>query len=202
MPVDLAGHLCEAFRVEDASEQVPRKVHRWLQELGLAKRSDERLLVYVSSGGTCRDPMAKAITEDLLQQHDLACRIRVMACGLHVSSQPRASFAAAEAIRRVYGRDLLADHVPIPLTETIKEEADIILVMDKTLRVAKATGSEKTFVFKPFFGYTGDIVDPYSNRSDETTIAKYLACCLELKEILETNFEQLVHRLLAARSLS
>lgn len=69
LPVDLAGHLCQEFDAAAIPETVPPFILRWLRDLGIRKRTDERLVVFVSTGGTCRDPMAKAITEVLLRGH-------------------------------------------------------------------------------------------------------------------------------------
>lgn len=134
LPADLAGHLCRPFDARHAAESVPNAVRAWLGELDLAKRPDERLLIFMSSGGTCRDPMAKAITDVLLSQRDLRFRIQVQAAGMRNPSKAEVSLAAREAIRRLYGRDLLAGHVPRRITERMEQEADLIFVMSDRLR--------------------------------------------------------------------
>jgi nucleoside 2-deoxyribosyltransferase len=70
LSADLAGHLCREFDAERLEETIRVAVEAWLRELGIAKRAGERLLVFVSHGGTCRDPMAKAVTMKLLQKRN------------------------------------------------------------------------------------------------------------------------------------
>jgi protein-tyrosine-phosphatase len=172
LPADLAGHLCREFDGEHVEETVSDAVRAWLSEIGLAKRPDERLLVYVSHGGTCRDPMAKAITEKLLAERAAGRGVRVEARGLSVN-EAEASIGAREAIRRVYGDDLLQSHVPRQLTPRIEQEADLILVMSERMLNPKSPAAVKTAAFKAFFGMHGDIEDPW--RADGNADAEAIA---------------------------
>jgi protein-tyrosine-phosphatase len=195
LPADLAGHLCREFDVVQVERTVGSAVHEWLQDLGLAKRPNERMLVYISHGGTCRDPMAKAITQKLLDEREPDLDVHVEAMAMGPPSKGEASFGAREAIRRTYGEDLLADHVPRQITARIEQEADLILVMSERLLNPKSAAAEKTDVFKPFFGREGDVEDPWPDGRDEAAVARYTACCSELKEILERDFARLLEAL-------
>lgn len=111
-----------------------------------------KVLVYVSSGSTCRDPMAKAITEQLLVGKKLKHRVDIYAVGL-VPSGTEASFGARTTIKKMYREDLLKDHKPATFTPELVDKADLILVMDK--RVLNATTAtlpaSKTHLLKEFF---------------------------------------------------
>lgn len=191
LQADLVGHLSRTFDAGKIEETVGAEVRHWLRDLSIAKKSGERLLVYVSSGGTCRDPMAKVITLQLLQQQPPGYGLRVEAVALHELSAATASQAARRAIRDLYGEDLLADHRTAKLTRTLTEEADLILVMEHSM--LKTLPPEKTRVLKPFFGLAGDITDPWPD--DETAASRYAACAAELSEVLGANIHKLIDTL-------
>jgi protein-tyrosine-phosphatase len=163
-----------------------------LEESGGSKRAGERWLVYVSSGGTCRDPMAKAITLKLLEQKPAGFDLQVKAFALGPPSKTQASYGARQAITKMYGEDLLARHRPAQITTGITEDADLILVMDHSLLNLKVLPEKKTFVLKSFCGLDGDVEDPWPDGSDDRATARYGRCAAELKEILETNFDKLI----------
>jgi protein-tyrosine phosphatase len=153
-----------------------------------------KTLVYVSSGGTCRDPMAKAITTKLLEKYKLKHPLHIMAVGIGPLSKPEASYAARFAIKEIYNQDILVNHKPELLTQEIIKQADLILLMDKSLmqKPGKIFPKEKTFVFKDFFGLKGDIPDPYPDGKDHATLNRYMKCANEIKDILEINIEHLI----------
>ena len=126
-------------------------------------RRSQKTLVFVSAGGTCRDPIAKVITTQLLQTKTPRPRIKVRAAGLGPLSAAEASYAARYVIREMYGEDLLKDHRPELLTPELREQADLILVMDKSLLLTpgKTLPRNKAFVLKEFLGLHGDVVDPW-----------------------------------------
>ena len=88
---------------------------------------------FLSSGGTCRDPMAKAIMKQLLAMRRPGYHLRVEAMALNSPSLDQASGAARRAIQRAFGSDLLAEHRPTMITPELAEDADLVLVMDHHL---------------------------------------------------------------------
>jgi protein-tyrosine-phosphatase len=163
-------------------------------------RRNHRVLVFVSSGGTCRDPMAKVITEELLAGRKLKYPVDVYAAGLN-PLETQASAAAQQTIKDMYHRDLLKDHKPVRLTPDLVERADLILVMDKSLYdVTKTTlPPTKTHILKEFFGVSGNIDDPYRyiGQTDPKTLARYRACADELRQILSQHMDTLLKALRA-----
>jgi protein-tyrosine-phosphatase len=156
---------------------------------------NRKVLVYVSSGGTCRDPMAKAITQQLLAGQKLKYPIDIYAVGLNpIENGP--TFAARQTIKDMYRRDLLKDHKPTRFTADLVNKADLILVMDNTLFEAtkNTLPSEKTHVLKDFFGLKGNVDDPYHSmgQKDPKTLARYRACADELKQIISENMDKLL----------
>jgi protein-tyrosine-phosphatase len=161
-------------------------------------RRKHRVLVYVSAGSTCRDPMAKAITEQLLAGRKLKHPVDVYAVGL-VPSGKEASFGAREVIKEMYKADLLKDHKPVAFTDELVNKADLILVMDKGLfdTTQNTLPRSKTHILKEFFGLKGDIVDPYQyeGERDPNTLQRYRNCANELRQILSTNLDTLLNAL-------
>ncbi len=157
-------------------------------------RPTSKTLVFLSSGGTCPDPMAKAITTKLLENTKVKHPISIRAVGLGPVSRPEASYAARYVIKEMYNEDLLADHKPELLTAELAQEADLILAMDKSLLLTpgKTLPKEKTFLLKEFFGLEGDMSDPWPDGKDPNTLSRYRRCAEELQQILTQNFDRLV----------
>jgi protein-tyrosine-phosphatase len=163
----------------------------------LSRRS-HKVLVYVSSGSTCRDPMAKAITDRLLVGRPLKHPVDVYAVGL-VPSGAEPSYGARETIRRKYGADLLKDHKPTAFTDELVNKADLILVMDKKLFDATkdTLPPNKTHLLKQFFGENGDVANPWrqTGERDPQTMMRYEACFDELNKILSAHMDTLLKAL-------
>lgn len=197
LQTDLVGHLYHEFDSYNIEETVKTEIQDWLRSLGIAKRSDERMIAYVSLGGTCRCAMAKAITQKLIQGFQLNYKLRVESVAHGMPSLPGASNGARQAMQRLFGEDLLADHRTIGLTDAILEDADLILAMDHTLLkgLMGPKTCNKTYVFKSFFGLEGDILDPWPDSGDEETSRRYSQCATEIKDILEPNIEKIINTL-------
>jgi protein-tyrosine-phosphatase len=196
LPADLAGHLCQEFSAAAIEETIPPSILRWLRDMGIHKQPDERVVVFVSTGGTCRDPMAKAITDSLLRRDHPRFKVRTEAAAFHPHGTG-ASRAARLAIKQILGEDVLAHHHPRILSPGLIEDADLILVMNDYMR--KGLPSEKTWVLKDFFGSTGDIDDPWPDGEDEQTSMRYLRCGQEILALIEPNMPRLLE-FLAAKS--
>lgn len=194
---DLVGHLYKTFDSHHIKETVILAVRNWLKDLGIIKGSDETMIAFVSKGGTCRCAMAKAITKKIIKKYKLNFKLRVESFAQDTPSLPFASNGARQSIQKLFDEDLLSDHRPMRLTDSIKKEADLILVMDHELLkyVIDSNTCEKTQVFKPFFGREGDIVDPWYEKEGKTEAQRYDECAKELKEVLEYDFENSIRSL-------
>lgn len=153
-----------------------------------------KTLVFLSSGGTCRDPMAKAIASKLLETRKLKHPIDIRAAGLGPISKPEASYAARYVINEMYNEDLLREHKPELLTPELAARADLILAMDGSLLTTrgKTLPHGKTFLLKEFFGEQGDVVDPWPDGKDVATLSRYRRCAEELRHLLTEHLDKLV----------
>lgn len=160
----------------------------------LPKRS--RLLVYLSAGGTCRDPMAKIITERVLKGMSLPFKVRIESMAIGPISNTSTSYAARNAIKEMYGEDLLICHTPKRVTREVLEEADLVLVMSRSLLNAiREYNPQVTYVFKEFFGFSGDVADPWPDGKDKSTLSRYRECAEEMKTVIEGNSDRLIQAL-------
>lgn len=189
---DLVGHLYKTFDSFDIEKTLKTKVEDWIKlDLGFNKKAGERLIIFVSNGGTCRCAMAKAITRKLVSGKRLNYELRVESFAYGQVSGGRASFNAMKTIRNMYNENLLEDHIPKKLNQNTIREADLILVMSQSL--LKGLPPEKTRVLKPFLGCEGDLLDPWPDTEDR--IHHYERCAKELKEILEGKMDSLIKSL-------
>jgi protein-tyrosine-phosphatase len=166
-------------------------------------RHAPKMLVFLSSGGTCRDPMAKAIATKLFEELKPRHPIKIRAAALGPISKSEASHAARLTIKEMYNEDLLASHKPELLTPELAIEADLILAMDASLLRHTKTApagwpdaySGKTFLLKEFFGLEGDVTDPWPDGKDQVTLSRYRSCANELRQILTQHRDQLANAL-------
>jgi protein-tyrosine-phosphatase len=191
LPSDLVGHLYRNFDSYDIEKTIKHEVENWLKsDLGYRKKSNERLLVFISTGGTCRCAMAKAITRRLIQDKNPDYKLRIESYAKGSTSGMHASHGAREAIKELYGEDLLKDHRPKELSEYITEEADLILVMNDFLR--KGLPGKKTRPLKQFLGINGELDDPWPDDRDDKAAIRYRNCANELEELLRNNIDKII----------
>jgi protein-tyrosine phosphatase len=122
--------------------------------------------------------MAKVIFEQLHKREISSGKIKVDSAAYDVPSDHAASLGATNAIRKLYGTDLLQGHRPKKCTNDLMEWADAIVVM--TGRMKYGMPPAKTKTLREYAGQTGDIRDPFM-QSDEV----YLQCATEIKNLLE-----------------
>lgn len=201
LQTDLSGYLYSEFDVFHIQDTIQTQVRRWLRSIGVAKKSTERLLIFVSAGGTCRCALAKAITEAYLESRPPSYPLRVLATAMYEPRIAGASEGARKAIKTLLGRDLLANHHAKRVTSTLIEEADLVLVMDRAIHevLAKAGSQDqnaasagKVHVLKPYFGLSGDIADPWPHREGPEPDTLYLHTAQELQSILEPHLGEII----------
>jgi protein-tyrosine-phosphatase len=90
-----------------------------------------------------------------------------------------------EVIKRIFGQDLLATHIPKKLTTESIEKADIILAM--TGAIKNELPQEKSCTPKEYAGSSGDIWDPFGQGFEN-----YLKCAYEMSGLMDNIVEKLV----------
>jgi protein-tyrosine-phosphatase len=193
LPTDITGHLYKEFDSFKMGETVSRCVLEWLRDTGVAKSAGERLVLFVSHGGTCRCAMAKIVLRQALAGRQLPFSLRVESVAHSYGDANFASHAARKVISEAYGTDYLQDHRVTRRNPGILSDADLILVMEDSLRVDLPEG--KTFLFNEFFGFQGPVVDPWPDHGDDATLERYRECLSHLRCVLEPNVTTLLKRL-------
>jgi protein-tyrosine-phosphatase len=122
--------------------------------------------------------MAKVIFEQLHSKEIAAGKISTDSAAYDTPSGPEASTGARNAIKKLFGQDLLQGHRPKKCNQDLMEWADVIVVM--TGRMKNGMPPSKTKTLKEYAGGTGDISDPYM-QSDTV----YLQCTNEIKRLIE-----------------
>jgi protein-tyrosine-phosphatase len=163
------------------------------------KITKSKILVYLSIGGTCRDPIAKIITEETIKQRGINIKLKVEAMAVNYLPALRVSYGAKYAVKSEYGHDLLAKHKCKIISEDTFENADLILVMSqdvlKLLKLRFPKTNDRVYLFKEFFGLEGDVYNPWPDGHDEISLKKYMKCLSEIKQILIPNFDKLINAL-------
>jgi protein-tyrosine-phosphatase len=193
LPTDIAGHLYKEFDSFRIGETIPTCVLEWLRDTGVAKSAGERLVLFVSHGGTCRCAMAKVVLRQALAGRQLPFPLHVESVAHSYGDANFASHAARKVVSEAYGADYLEDHRVTRRNPGILDDADLILVMEDSLRVGLPQG--KTFLFNEFFGLQGPVVDPWPDHGDDATLARYRECLSHLRSVLEPNVMTLLKRL-------
>jgi len=182
---DLSGKLYKEFDFSEIQQTVRARVKEWMRDSGVLPSTNERLLVFVSIAGIDRCAMAKAIlTWSIWPKggHKMVSRLRIESAGVGWPSLATPRKSAMDAIKGVCaGEDLMAKYKTQILSDMLKTQACLILVMTDSLK--NGLPPKKTFTINEFFGGGGDIVDPAPDRgNDDSQSFKHTAA--ELKRIL------------------
>ena len=140
--------------------------------------SGKKQILLICGGNTCRSPMAKVILADKLKKASKLEAFMIDSAAYDYPTYQGASTNAREAIKHLFGEDLLVSHTAKKLTPDLVEGADLILVMGAGMK--KGLPQEKTWTLKEYAGGTGDIVDPFDGNIDT-----YVTCAKEISSLLE-----------------
>lgn len=94
----------------------------------------KKRILFVCGGNTCRSPMAKVILEQMLKAKGQLDRFEIVSAAYGSPTYEGASNNAREAIKKLFGADLLASHRAKKLTPDLIEQADLILVMEARMK--------------------------------------------------------------------
>ena len=140
--------------------------------------SGKKQILLICGGNTCRSPMAKVILADKLKKASKLEAFMIDSAAYDYPTYQGASTNAREAIKQLFGEDLLVSHTAKKLTPDLVEGADLILVMVAGMK--KGLPQEKTWTLKEYAGGTGDVVDPFNGNIDT-----YVTCAKEISSLLE-----------------
>lgn len=192
LPSDIVGHLYKEFDARDIATTIRSAIDAWLRDIGIAKSTSERLVVFVSYGGTCRCAMSKIVARKAFEGRNLPFSIRFESMAAIYGTSVRASNGARKAIAEAFGEDLLESHRVMKRNRGIIEDADLVLVMDGKLR--KGLPAKKTQLLSEFFGFEGDIKNPWPDNTKDAE-QKYRNCLAQLRSLIEPHADRLITEL-------
>ena len=140
--------------------------------------SGKKQILLICGGNTCRSPMAKVILEQKLKAAGKLDAFMIDSAADGYPTYQGASINAREAIKELFGEDLLVSHKAKKLTPDLVEQADLILVMGEGMK--EGLPPDKTWTLKEYAGGTGDVADPLGG-----TLGTYLECAKEISSLLE-----------------
>lgn len=185
LPTDMVGHLYKEFDSGDIDTTIRRAAGAWLQDVGIAKSASEKIVVFVSHGGTCRCAMSKIVAQKALEGRTPPFRIRFESMAAKYGASGCASIGAQKTIKEAFGKDLLESHRVMRRNKGIIDDADLILVMEDKL--LSGFPSKKTYLLSKFFGFKGGVNNPW-NKGDQA----YRECLAHLRSLIEANVDRLV----------
>lgn len=193
VPADIVGHLYKPFDSYDIPSSVELRTSEWLRDIGIAKAPNERVVLFVSHGGTCRCAMAKVALDQVLNGRHLPYHLRVVSVAAKFGGTNEASRGARRAVYDAYGVDLLEHHHVTRQNPGLLRDADLILVMEESLR--EGFPPEKTFLLNPFLGSDGDVANPWPDDEDEAARGRYRACMKLLRTAVEEGTDKILSHL-------
>ena len=140
--------------------------------------SNPKRILFICGGNTCRSPMAKVILEESIKNTGKIDEFLIDSSAYGYPTSQGVSPNAREAIKQLFGEDLLASHKAKKMMPDLAEQADLILVMDVGMK--EGLPQNKTWTLKEYAGETGDVADPFGGSLDT-----YLKCAKEISSLLE-----------------
>jgi protein-tyrosine-phosphatase len=188
---DVKGLFYRTFDAATPAESLESPMREWLRDIGIAKRPNEKLVIFVSEGGQDRCAMAKIIANKLFEQRKPGFSLRFESMAAFFRGAVASSPLAREVVRDYYNEDLLASHRVMKKCDGMIEDADLILVMEK--KFTRLFPAEKTRVITKFFGGSGDVRDPWKPKDERR--ADYQECFYQLLSLMEGRQSKLLDAL-------
>ena len=170
IPFDLKTSRCLLYKDNsDGYDRLENQLPKFLSDIlsftpkdnfGNTINDDDVVILYLSTGGTCRCAMANVITRELISKYS---KIVPISAGLIEASTPYISKEAMEVLESKLNIKA-SNHKTIKADFPLLKRANIILPMEN--RLAEEIPSEfksKVTLFREFFRKSGDVADPFNH---------------------------------------
>lgn len=197
IPFDIKGHRCIVYEdnadgYEVLEKELPKHIDHYLysdlkDNYGEFISNEDKVVLFLSYGGTCRCAMANAITREYLKIKNCKSKIRPISAGLISESADFASDGAKSVVKEKLSSVSLDNHKTLKAEFPLLKRADLILPMDKRmLNAVPAQFRKKSKLFTEFFGSSGDVNDPF-----QYGYSVYLECFQFEWDLIGRSFENL-----------
>ncbi len=170
IPFDLKTNRCLLYNDNsDGYDRLEDQLPKFLSEIisftpednfGNTINDDDVVVLYVSTGGTCRCAMANVITRNLISE---TSKIVPISAGLIEASTPYISEEAKEVLESKLNINA-SNHKTIKADFPLLKRANIILPMeDRLADEIPVVFQSKVTLFRKFFGSSGDVADPFNH---------------------------------------
>jgi len=145
----------------------------------------KKKVLLICTGKTCRSPIAKVILEQKLKELGQLDKFDINSGAFNAPNYTGVNEYAIEAIKNIYGQDLLASHHSENLTIDHIEQADLILTMTEELK--EGLPQNKSYTLKEFAGITEDVL-----VSEEENLETYLEFAYQVSSTMDNMIEKLL----------
>ena len=132
--------------------------------------------------------MAKVILEQKLKSLGRIGEFEIDSAAYDRPTYETAAEQAKDAIKRLYGEDLLASHRSKKLTKHLVQQAELVLVMSATMK--EGLPAEKTYTLMEYAGEKGDIADPFPQGDEDT----YSRLANDISQVADKIVQRLLHQ--------
>ncbi len=151
-----------------------------------------KTILFVCTANICRSPMAAGLLRKRIADLGLADRVSVQSAGVWAREGLTSS---AEAIAVLSQRGIaLEEHRSRPVSMSLLQEADIILVMEeahrRSLFYLAPQYLSKVFLLTEMSGGDEDVADPFGGDIEDYTVA-----VKHLEKLIEAGLPQMLARL-------
>lgn len=195
IPFDLSNYRTIIYQdnsdgYEKLEKELPKNIENCLfsdlvDNFGNRIENNDFLLLYLSTGGTCRCVISNVITRQLLKNVINTNFIRPMSAGLAERTHNYLSKGASNILLKKFPDFDVLKHRTVKADFELLKRADLILTMDlKLLRSIPKEFTLKSKLVSMFFGERGIVIDPYGTEDENY---EYEKCFNKLYNLISNN---------------
>lgn len=199
LPVDFSGHIFKTYALTSLNQTVKEAVKDWIaHDLSYYNYGRNRVIVFVSLGGTCRCVMAKGVLSQLLYEKKIT-GITVEAAAAGDPHHSTVSPSAIKVLEETGCDQWLIGHRPRKLSQFLQDRADLIIVLTDKGYLRTDDQHTKVITDENLFGE--QIINPYPDGEDEESLHRYRNSKMQLELAIQDNLDKILQLIDAVRTI-